>query len=117
MANLSFSQKQSFGFSTTNQFPELSSFLRFSSVKLDISTWATLQLAFLCFFLAKLVPFLVITFHRRRLFNQLPQLPKLGVIGRWLLGNIDVYFYAMQHLTIEEGKFKKVCSLEKKIQL
>ena len=107
MTNLSLSDVQPFAiFSTSDQLPEPSNVFS-SSVKLLISARATLQLAFLALLLAKLVPFLVITFHRRRLFNQLPQLPKLGVIGRWLLGNIDVYFYAMQHLTIEEGKFKK----------
>lgn len=35
-------------------------------------------------------------------FRKLPQLPAFGRLG-WLLGNVDIYLYAMRHLSIAEG--------------
>ena len=36
-------------------------------------------------------------------FSKLPRLPLIGPVG-WLIGNLDVYFYTMRHLGVEEGK-------------
>mgnify|MGYP007002774721 CR=1 FL=1 len=38
-------------------------------------------------------------------FRKLPQLPVFGRLG-WLLGNVDIYLYAMRHLSVAEGKLK-----------
>ena len=35
-------------------------------------------------------------------FGKLPQLPFVGLAG-WLLGNIDMYVYAMRHLNADQG--------------
>ncbi len=38
-------------------------------------------------------------------FRKLPQLPIFGRLG-WLLGNVDIYLYAMRHLSVAEGNLE-----------
>lgn len=38
-----------------------------------------------------------------REFAKLPRMPIIGSVG-WLLGNLDLYYYTMRHLGVEEGK-------------
>ena len=38
-------------------------------------------------------------------FRKLPQLPAFGRLG-WLLGNVDIYLYAMRHLSVAEGNLE-----------
>ncbi len=96
---------------TKNLILESSEF-KLSNSKL-VTAKVVLQLAFLGLLLLTFAPSLLTIFHRRRQFALLPQLPKMGIFGRWLLGNIDLYFYVMRHLTIEEGKREKNVSLKK----
>lgn len=42
-------------------------------------------------------------YRQTREFSKLPRLPIIGPIG-WFLGNLDVYYYTMRHLDVEEGK-------------
>src|SRR5699024_1526185 len=55
----------------------------------------------LCPWLLKLIN----EFRISKKFSKLPRLPIIGPAG-WLLGNVDIYYYTMRHLSVAQGASK-----------
>ena len=76
-----------------------------------------LILAILTYLLCPWLLKLINEFRFSKKFSKLPRLPIIGPAG-WLLGNLDIYYYTMRHLSVAQGAskwllFSLVCDYRK----
>ena len=65
--------------------------------------FTTIRILVTIFVLNLLYQVTIRRYRRFTAFAKLPRLPLIGPVG-WLIGNLDVYYYTMRHLGVEEGK-------------